>query len=81
MTQTWPCGTAKSLNNAFTIPLPATAKELAEAEAKRIRNKKRYEQKLASQGRTRADLQKKATRVNPESHIGKGKTNSERAPR
>jgi len=82
ITQTWPDGTPRSQGNAFSIPPRPTAEADALNEKIRLRNLKRYDQKLAEQGRTRADVQKKAaTRVNPEASLAAFIPNSKTAPR
>jgi len=70
----WPCGTPRSQGNAFDIPRTGdTAK---------TKSAKRYDKKLAAQGRSRLDTAKtKAMRVNPESSLAAFIPNSTKAPR
>jgi hypothetical protein len=78
----WADGTPRSQGNAFSIPPRPTAEADAANEKIRLRNLARHDQKLKAQGRTRADVQKKAaTRINREASLAAFIPNSKTAPR
>jgi hypothetical protein len=81
-TNTWSCGTPRSQGNAFDIAPRFTPEQYAAQAKAKTRSAIRYEQKLASQGRTRADVQKKgALRVNAEASLAAFVPKSVTAPR
>jgi hypothetical protein len=78
----WADGSPRSQGNAFSILPRPSSEAIAANEKIRLRNLARYDQKLKAQGRTRADVQKKAaTRVNPEASLAAFVPNSKTAPR